>query len=479
MFTILVHSVKRLNREGSKSLSVPFIAFVLIVLINFLGGLKSLLEDQFENTLENFPVIAVVSDISGYNTDELQIEERYINLFTDPDVNFSLAGHTGELRMKKTFHDIEIPDHPAEITMSGISNLRAESLFDPEYGAQIEFLEGYDETIFMTDEAVCIISEDLLPLTNNGILTVRNWVQLPETWEWTIDPDLNPGLTVTYDESGRIFLDLEIDEYLTLSTEIRPIRDSDVIREVYNIDGEDIYFNYIQVTFASTAVQLVHLTGEVSGGERIPNDVELTVIGTVTGVGHGMIFSPFYSIEMFTEGLDDLRIYAESLSVRIADNRELSDFKSTAAMSFSRARALSTTRPFAIIVYDSEFYETLEPLRQNIIVVDIATPFIYALSIAVGFLTSVLLTRRRKAEFAVMRSIGVNKWVVFISALTEQAFLSIIGASLGFALVAIIWNYTSLQRPAIFLGFYLLGAIFASIGAARTNVMEVLRDRKE
>ena len=106
MFTILVHSVKRLIREGGKSLSVPFIAFVLIVLINFLGGLKIWLENQFEDTLENFPVIAVVSDISGYNTEELHIEERFINLFTDPDVNFSLSEHTGELSMKKTIHDI-------------------------------------------------------------------------------------------------------------------------------------------------------------------------------------------------------------------------------------------------------------------------------------------------------------------------------------------------------------------------------------
>jgi len=78
-----------------------------------------------------------------------------------------------------------------------------------------------------------------------------------------------------------------------------------------------------------------------------------------------------------------------------------------------------------------------------------------------------------------MRSIGVNKGVVFISALTEQALLSVTGAALGFAFVAWIWGYTSLTRPAVFLACYFIGAVFAAIGAAGTNVMKVLRDKAE
>ena len=121
----------------------------------------------------------------------------------------------------------------------------------------------------------------------------------------------------------------------------------------------------------------------------------------------------------------------------------------------------------------------MEPLRQNIIVVDVATPFIYMLSIAIGFMTSVLLTRRRKAEFAVMRSIGVSKWIVFINALTEQVVLSITGVVLGLAFVAVIWDYISYTRPLVFLACYLAGSVFAAAGAAGTNVMKVLREKRE
>ena len=220
-----------------------------------------------------------------------------------------------------------------------------------------------------------------------------------------------------------------------------------------------------------------YITTVIEGG-MASVEMEFTVAGTVTGAGYGMVYSPFWSVISLVGNHDDL-IFSELLNVRISDNRALSSFKSNANMSFSRINPIHDNRPFAMTVYDSEFYETLEPLRQNIIVIDVATPFIYIISIAIGFLTSVLLTRRRKSEFAIMRSIGIGKNVIFISAFTEQIILGMIGSVFGFMFVAFVWNYTSLTRPAIFLACYLVGAIFAAKGAAGTNVMKVLRDRRE
>jgi len=231
-------------------------------------------------------------------------------------------------------------------------------------------------------------------------------------------------------------------------------------------------------TIVLEPIEVEYITTIVEGALVII-EKELTVIGTVAGAGYGMVYSPFWTINELASEIDDSFVYSELLNVTLNNNSEMSDFKTIAALTFPRTSPFRDSRPFAITVYDSEFYETLEPLRQNMIVVDIATPFIYILSIAIGFLTSVLLTRRRRAEFAIMRSIGVSKWVVFTSALLEQILLSIAGAALGFAFVAAAWGYASLTRPAIFLACYLLGAIFAAFGAAGTNVMKVLRDRGE
>jgi len=442
MFYIFGHSIKRLIREGRKSLSVPLIAFVLAILVNLLGGIRSWLISEYVDTMENFPIVAVISNLTGDITDGLNIEENIINIFTDPDVPFSLLDFTGELMMKRTLGDVEITGKTESIALHGITSINADSLLSYEYGTEIMFFEGFDESAFLSDEPVCIISEDMYNLAVNGKLSVSVSVQLPDEIIY------HEGVHVEGRMDGsdmKYFIIVYNEEEDTYEREF--------------IDPEDAY--------------------EVIEGEFVTNELELTVIGIVSGAGSEIVYIPFWTVSAFAEELTDIPPFAESLSVRLNYNWTLSDFKSTAAMVFSRVRPIHGSRAFAMMVYDSEFYETIEPLRQNIIVVDVATPFIYALSIAIGFLTSVLLTRRRKAEFAIMRSIGVNKWVIFISALAEQALLSITGVALGIGFVALAWGYVSLERPAVFLACYLFGALFAAAGAAGTNVMKVLRDRRE
>ena len=444
MRIMIGHSIKRLRREGKKSLSVPLIAFVFVVLINFLGGLRTWLDTQYEDTMDNFPIVAVISDLAGENTNDLHIDMRYIDLFLDPDVHFSLMEHTGSIIMRRPAGSVGISDFEAEISLIGISDIRVDELL--EENVVITFFEGYDEAAFNSDGFFCLVSDDLSSIAESGTSNITFTFQMPDEM----------------------------------------IFDDDVYVEGAPGPGRRYYRNWITVdpTFGNMVTR-VYLDPEwddfytIVPGEIITLEAEFTIIGTVSGAGDALIYSPFWTVSTLAEELTEIPPYTESLSVILSNNRELDDFKETAKMSFSRTNPVADSRPFAMTIYDMEFYETLEPLRQNIIVVDVATPFIYILSIAVGFLTSVLLTRRRKAEFAIMRSIGVSKWVVFASALTEQALLSIAGAALGFALVAAAWSYTSLTRPAVFLACYLLGAIFAATGAAGTNVMKVLRDRRE
>ena len=451
MFFMLGHSFKRLIREGLKSLSVPFIAFVLVVLINLLGGIKTWLEDRYEDTLDNFPIVAVVSDLYVTNTDDLRIGLSYIDIFTDPDVNFSLAEHTGELSLKRTMTDFHIQGSMTEIALIGITNKRTDSSLDPEYGAEITFFEGYDEGLFLSDDRVCIISEDLIGYMVDDNIILTSEVKLPD--EFVQEP---------------VFPELE--------------KDQEIVIHYISSGSERIALYYIRYPYLGTFVEEQfepEFITTLVEGKIVKTEVEFLVVGTVSGTGPGLIFSPFWNVSEFAAEFEESFVISESLSIILSDNRELSAFKATAAMSFSRANPVQGTRPFAMVVYDSEFFETLEPLRQNIIVVDVATPFIYLLSIAIGFLTSVLLTRRRKAEFAIMRSIGVNSRIVFTNALTEQILLSVTGVALGFVFVSLVWDYSSLTRPAVFLACYLLGAVFAAFGAAGTNVMKVLRDRGE
>ena len=432
------HSIKRLLREGVKSLSVPLIALVFVLLINLLGGIRLWLDTQYEDTLDNFPIIAVLSNLSGDNTDELEVDMRYIDMFIDPDVNFSLYDLTGDIALRRTVDNAEISGRTGEVTFVGISNIRADDSLNTEHGVNITFFDGYDDRIFTSDELVCVVSEELYLLAVNGSLNIGISIRMDDEIEW-----LEGFFMANRPGSPHIMFYFKYDDF----------------------------GNQVEVDFEECFI--------VHPGEIVTHETEFRVVGTVSGIEHGTVFSPFWPVSHLAEELTEVPPFSDSLSVRVGNNRELDEFKEIAAISFPRINPIFDSRPFAMTIMDSEFFETLEPLRQNIIVVDVATPFIYLLSVAVGFLTSVLLTRRRKAEFAIMRSIGVSKWVVFMSALSEQTLLSVAGAALGFAFVALVWDYTSLTRPAVFLVCYLLGALFASIGAAGTNVMKVLRDRRE
>ena len=64
---------------------------------------------------------------------------------------------------------------------------------------------------------------------------------------------------------------------------------------------------------------------------------------------------------------------------------------------------------------------------------------IFTLVVAIGFVVSYLLTKSRRAELAVMRSMGAGKLKTFFILFIEQLILCIFGAIIG------IWHRLYLQ----------------------------------
>ena len=112
------------------------------------------------------------------------------------------------------------------------------------------------------------------------------------------------------------------------------------------------------------------------------------------------------------------------------------------------------------------------------IYVDIATPFVYFISISIGFIASFLLTRRRKSEFANMRSVGVGKGRIFLGALFEQTMLCAVGVVAAGALFSRVWGDVFIRESLIFLGCYMLGASISAARAAGTDVLRLLREKE-
>ena len=435
---LLSCSVKRLCREKAKSLTVPFIALTLVVLINALGGIEQWLEAQYEDILDNFAIRAQLSDLSGLNTRELHIGRVDIERFSNPDAPMSTYNFITDLALRRTFHGERMADG-VPVGLIGITSLAADEVLTLDYTVAINFFDGFDGGELQSDEFVGLVSEDLLHLTVDGKINIGISIQLPGLLERVFVPEHNPG--IVQDEWGNFFF--------TDGFHMWPAHPDSIF----------FYETYTE-------------------GELITIERTFTVIGSVSGVVENTVYGSFWPLTALLEEYTEKPPYSELLSLRIADNRDLSTFKGIAAMHYARAGPLFDTRPLAITVFDLEFYETLEPLRQNAILVGVAIPIVYIISITVGFLTSMLLTRRRNAEFAVMRSVGVSRGSIFFGAIGEQLALCAIGAAFGLSLIALFWGYLDFERPAIFIACYMLGAVFSAARAARTNVLAILRERE-
>jgi hypothetical protein len=293
------------------------------------------------------------------------------------------------------------PPAPAS-QWAGITSIKADERLSPLVGAYVDFLDGYDEGIFRTREAVCVVGAEVFN---------------------ALDAD-KPEVTLTL----RRYIWGETDE------------------------GEPYLADVITI----------HPT--------------LRVVGITHGAGN-VVFSPFWTVSEAARALG-LPVYTNHMSALMADNRQAAGFAQAAARHFARAGDVDAELPFSLTVFDGTYNDVVRRLRQNIQLIDVATPFIYGISVLIGFIASYLLTRRRKPEFALMRSIGVNKRDVFLGALAEQAALCLTGAVTGLVVFGAVYGYFLWAPFVLFTVCYVLGSVFAAERAAGANVLKILREKE-
>ena len=561
MSYLLKYFIKRLPREGFKSLSVPFLALALVFLINVMGGVKARMEDELEYTIDNHTIYIEISDGDGIAVDGLLIGELYIKQLTDPEALWSLYDYVDDVLLKRELDIVGDEEQPIYADLIGVDNTSHLGLFgewftsseNMRYGIlsvnsysydenmRVELFEEYErygESLFHVYENACLLSEDLLGMVDdNGdlhIVVVVPRGQFVRIYDYY--------LTVAGTVSGpasRVYTSIPITATI-MNTGVSGPKPayliSDGIIRYYNSDNERImqknfrywyaylmpeisvigsvigcsapeaydglnpengavieYYDGYDVTLFSTDeyICLVSedvlnwaeddvLSLDVKSKTGVPSNtnVELTIAGVVYGAGEGLVFTSFEVASQLGVEASGQPLYSESMSARLIDNNDLVDFKQTAMRTFKDVGVFFNDQVFSMTIYDSEFYNITEALMQTIFFIDFATPFVYAIAVSVGFIASYLLIRRRKAEFANMRSLGVNKVNIFFGALFEQTVYCAIGAILGCALFMLTWNNAFIWRSLIFVGCYALGAVFSAASAAGTDVLKLLRAKE-
>jgi hypothetical protein len=550
MLYILRYFIKRIPREGFKSLSVPALAFTMVFLINVLGGIRERMAAEYAYVMDHHPIHIVVSDGDGIAQDGLEIGERYIDQFTDPEALWSLYEYVDNVRLRRTLDILEESSSHESALLIGISdwiltNDGMITFFMPERedggikrgtvdffyeDMSVDMLNLYREGGWTS---YVFLSEDIADALGDGGLNISiaiprgpniRMIEIQEDWVQPTGKISGAGsnfilmdhdfiallvristpftseiLTPSYD----IVIDGKVYQYswhnisvkMTLPTDAQLIGISTIqSEEIFTENGAAIRFydGYDEGVFASdeyicvvsedmlgrVADGILSMTVRSRTGLMQPVGTELKVVGTVAGTDESVVYAPFKVVNALGSESDSHPPYTEILRATLADNRELILFKDTAIRSFSRVGVFFNVRHHAMTIFDAEFYDKTEALMQTIFFIEITTPFVYVISVCLGFVASFLLTRRRKAEFANMRSVGVNKRVIFAGALFEQFALCIVGVATGCALYSAVWGDISYEQSAVFLLCYTLGAAFSAMRAAGTDVLKILREKE-
>ena len=381
----------RIPREGFRSLIVPALALVLVMLIILMGSVRDRQTDGLEDVLNQYEVRVEVSDPVSSAVDGIRVSSRHIGLFTDGEAWPSLAPLVKDVELRRSL--VMVGDGAPDGSLVGVTSALADVSLSPVAGAYMVFFDGYGEDIFRTERRVCVVSESMYG---------------------ALDP----------------------------------------------------------------AAPVLAVTVRSEAGPAEPVEAELMVVGLTYGAGN-TVYCPFWTASALGSESDRESAYSELMSALIADNRRVDDFKAAARNHFVAAGVVRDGQldALSLTVYDGTFNEVIRSLRQNILIINIAAPFVYFISACIGFMASFLLTRRRKPEFAVMRSMGVGKADVFAGALAEQSVLCFAGVFAGVLLFYAFSGRAVVAAPAVFMLCYSLGSALSAANAAGTDVLKILREK--
>lgn len=217
-----------------------------------------------------------------------------------------------------------------------------------------------------------------------------------------------------------------------------------------------------------------------------PLDVgEYTIVGTMENVGSYLgvlpanILLPFQTVrESYARA--EIPFYADSCKFTVKNPLELNAFKEQ--MGELQFLPVSATAEYsfdgnALTVRDDTFIRSAERTKESISLLEGFLPFVFLVVLFAGYLTSYLFTQNRRAEYALMRSVGVGRGKAYAVFLGEYLILSL-GGSLAGGLMARGFAAAEMRDCAvsmgIFLGCYLCGTAAALAMMGRLSIMEVL-----
>lgn len=195
---MITHALKRIQRAPLPALAVLLFAAILTAV---LCGLQAANEQEVEDYKEIYrttPVTLTVTNLTGTQSDGLDAPAWVANVFNgDAYLPHSLLDYVKDLKIKTSYSVdvLEIAGERVDTVGMDIVGVTAEELVGAQPilpgDARVTWLEGFDESILLTGERVCLLPEAVLP---DG--DMPETVKMEYSYEKWID--VNTSITIYY-----------------------------------------------------------------------------------------------------------------------------------------------------------------------------------------------------------------------------------------------------------------------------------------
>ncbi|MGI6504965.1 MAG: hypothetical protein ACOX2V_01070 [Clostridia bacterium] len=166
---IIKYALKRMTRDFIKTLILILVAAAFTILTS---EISYSLERQYVKLDEAYANIVVEGFLSEKDGSEAKVYSKYIKMFDQSLGDF--RAYIKDVCLKRSVNYIPnelfvLPDGERYPRIIGITRIKADTDLLPINGVEIEYFEDYDQSVFLTDSKVCIVSEALANNTLSGV----------------------------------------------------------------------------------------------------------------------------------------------------------------------------------------------------------------------------------------------------------------------------------------------------------------------
>ncbi|MBQ3229169.1 MAG: ABC transporter permease [Clostridia bacterium] len=430
-------TLKTLKRAPVRALAVLLFAAVITMIICSLHASNEAELRNYEEVWQSVPITVTVTEPSGVNSDMFLINTWVYELFTkkDPQVFYDVSEAKSleervdlisdgdalvlevalaeyikdvQVRMSRVINKINAKDYKSP-NLIGISSLSCDKQLLPEYGCDITWHEGYDESIFDGEQFVCIIPAGTVEDYDNG------------SGEVVLDFSNTGTPTVTIVD-GKPVVEINKHEYQCTFK---------IVGTYTAGDEKSIYcpvpiVEQIVISELEEPLLIYSLSATLADNNRLDEFREKSNL---------CFIEPTLDAEETPWGYD----------VQLSKSDE--PFRSTHYDFY----------PFALDINDDNLFDLSAILEDSIKFNRNVTVMVVALSVVAGFLVGFLMIRRRKRDILLMRMVGESNARVYAGFALEQMICIILGIVIGGAY----YNWNPINNLAIFAVSYFIALSLA------------------